>query len=125
MIKAVAVLAGLAVPASANDWLSSENQALKLPAWQTSGQFLAIRSVGVLGFTFSLTVEKVLLSEEPTPDDFADEAQGPVPMPNMLPGFTTLENYPNPMINVSACRRWGMDVSYVCDPGKSGCQLSR
>ncbi|CDJ62925.1 zinc finger DHHC domain-containing protein, putative [Eimeria necatrix] len=97
MIRAAALLAGLAVPASARDWLSSENQALKLPVWPTA-------------------VEKVLLSEEPTPDDFTEELQGGAPDMNMLPGFTTLENYPNPMVNSMACRRWGMEVSYVCDP---------
>ncbi|CDJ56980.1 zinc finger DHHC domain-containing protein, putative [Eimeria maxima] len=97
MIRAAVVLVGLAVPASARDWLSSENQALKLPVWPTS-------------------VEKVLLSEEPTPDDFTEEFERGSPVSNMLPGFTTLENYPNPMINTMACRRWGMEVSYVCDP---------
>lgn len=97
MIRAAAVFVGLAVPASASAWLSSENQALKLPVWPTA-------------------VEKVLLSEEPTPDDFTEELQGGAPSANMLPGFTTLENYPNPMINMMACRRWGMDVSYICDP---------
>lgn len=64
-----------------------------------------------------LSVEKVLLSEEPTPDDFTEELQGGAPNMNMLPGFTTLENYPNPMVNSMACRRWGMEVSFVCDPG--------
>lgn len=96
MIRAAAVLAGLAVPASASDWLSSENRALKLPVWPTA-------------------VEKLLLSEEPTPDDFAEHDRSSSSS-NMLPGFTTLENYPNPLINSTACRRWGMGVSYVCDP---------
>ena len=117
MIRAATLLAGLAVPATATSWFSSENQALKLPAWPTSGK--PARFICRLTWFKCFLVEKVLLSEEPTPDDFTEESEGGPPSANMLPNFTTLENYPNPMINTMACRRWGMEVSYICDPGKS------
>jgi len=98
MIAATVLAVSLMVaPAAASDWLSSENRALKLPVWPTS-------------------VEKLLLAEEPSPDDLIEQLDKGSSAANLLPGFTTLENYPNPIINPSACRRWGMDVSYVCDP---------
>ena len=64
---------------------------------------------------------KYILPDEASPDEADAEASD---MSGEVAVATTLENYPNPLINPTACKRKNMDASYVCDPGTGTCQAA-
>merc|ERR1712217_665150 len=100
MYIVTSVLFGLNLLTTSASASPIENAPVNFPLWRTSAN-------------------KELLPDAATPEDIdMDLEESELVSHNDLSSVTTLESYPNPLVNPSACRRHDLEESYVCDPDR-------